>query len=445
MSWKKIYEKRLMSPEAIAAALPKEPTIFASPAASFPLELINTITAAPTTGTVTMYSAMIMTQPDFLSPEQRGRLHYRCCFMGPLERMLLDRKGDITPFSVTFSRIHELVRHIGFDATILEVSPPDEHGYMSLGPSGTLLGYPALAASKKIYCQVNDQTPYIFGSQAHIHVSDVAGLCEVSRPCDELPATEPDAVDETIADLITARIPDGATLQLGIGKLADAIGDRLTDKKDLGIHTELLTPSMVRLHDMGVITGARKEVHPGKIISAFGMGAARDYRFMHKNPVFEMYPAHYVNDPAIIGAHSNFVSINNALAVDLTGQVSSESIGFQQHSATGGQLDFVRGARLSKGGQSFIAMKSTSGSGDRRFSRIQTCLLPGTAVTTPRSDVQSIVTEYGIAELDHKTIPERVTALIAVAHPDFREELAREAVQAGLISAEALKDSQLAA
>lgn len=445
MSWRKTYEERLTTPEAIASALPKNATVFASPAASFPLELINAITGSPDTGTLNMYSALIMTLPDFLSPEQKGRVNYFCSFMGPIERMLLAQGDIVSPISIHFSRMHELSLYREFDASILEVSPPDENGYMSLGPSGTLVGHAALTTSKKIYCQVNDQTPYVFGNQAHVHVSEVAALCEVSRPCDELPATQPDAIEETIADLITARIPDGATLQLGIGKLADAIGDRLTEKKDLGIHTELLTPSMVRLYEMGVITGAKKELHKGKIISAFGMGTAKDYQFMHRNLAFEQHPASYVNDPNTIGAHSNFVSINNALAVDLTGQVSSESMGFQQHSATGGQLDFVRGARLSKGGQSFIALKSTSGSGDKRFSRIQLSFSPGTAVTTPRSDVQSIVTEYGIADLVDKSLPERVTALIAIAHPDFREELSRGAIEAGLISASALKEAQLAA
>lgn len=445
MSWKQTYAERLTTPEAIAASLPENATVFASPAASFPLELINAITASPDIGTLNMYSALIMTLPDFLSPEQQRKVNYYSCFMGPIERMLLAQGDCVSPISIHFSRMYELSLQGGFDASILEVSPPDENGYMSLGPSGTLVGHAALTASKKIYCQVNDQTPYVFGDKAHVHVSEVAALCEVSRPCDELPATSPDAIEETIADLITERIPDGATLQLGIGKLADAIGDRLSEKKDLGIHTELLTPSMVRLHEMGVITGAKKELHTGKIISAFGMGAAKDYAFMHRNPCFEQYPASYVNDPNIIGAHSNFVSINNALAVDLTGQVSSESIGFAQHSATGGQLDFVRGARLSKGGQSFIALKSTSGSGKKRFSRIQMSFAPGTAVTTPRSDVQCIVTEHGIAELAHKSIPERVSALIAIAHPDFREALARSAVKAGLISASALKDAELAA
>ena len=445
MSWEPLYQERLTTPEAIAAALPRNAKIFASPAASFPLELINAITDSEDIGVLDMYSALIMTLPNFLSPDQHKRLRYHCCFMGPIERMLLSQSDCVSPISIHFSRMYELSLQDGFDAAILEVSPPDENGYMSLGPSGTLVGHAAFTASKKVYCQVNDQTPYIYGDKAHIHVSEVDALCEVSRPCDELPAMEPDAVEKIIADLITARIPDGATLQLGIGKLADAIGERLTEKKDLGIHTELLTPSMVKLCELGVVTGARKELHPGKIISAFGMGAARDYRFMHKNPVFEQYPASYVNDPYVISRHTNFISINNALAVDLTGQVSSESIGFAQHSATGGQLDFVRGARMSEGGQSFIALKSTSGSGDKRFSRIQLNFAPGTAVTTPRSDVQYIVTEYGIAELAYKSLPERVVSMIAIAHPDFREALARDAVDAGLVPVHALKDAALTA
>lgn len=442
MDWKNTYKEKCTTPEKVAAAMPENPTVFASPSASFPAELVNAVTARADIGTMDLYSALVMTLPDFLTPEQAGRVRYHSAFMGPLERMFLPQ-GCITPISMHFSRLHELAEYLSFDACIFDVSPPDENGYMSLGPSGTLVGRPVIDNTKRIFCQVNKQTPYVYGDRAHVHVSEVELLCEVDRPPFALPPITSDVVEAQIADLIVERIPDGATIQLGIGKLADAIGERLTEKKDLGIHTELLTPSMVKLYEMGVVTGKHKDLHPGKIISAFGMGTAKDYQFMHKNPVFEQYPAEYVNDPNVIAKHKNFVSINNALAVDLTGQVSSESVGFSQHSATGGQLDFVRGARLSKGGQSFIAMKSVSGKGEKRFSRIQLTLPPGTAVTTPRSDVQNIVTEYGIANLAAKSLPERVVALIRIAHPDFRESLAKQAVEAGLIAASEMEKAKI--
>ena len=237
------------------------------------------------------------------------------------------------------------------------------------------------------------------------------------------------------SELIADRIENGATIQLGIGNLPNAISEKLTDKKDLGVHTEMLTPSLINLYKKGVITGRKKTIHRDKMIAAFCIGTQDDYGFLHNNPAVEFHTTTYVNHPKVIAKNKNLVSVNNAISVDLTGQVASESIGFRQYSGTGGQLDFVRGAKYSEGGMSFIALKSTLDKSDYKKSRIVSFFPPGTVVTTPRADVQMIVTEYGIADLRNKTIPERVNQMISIAHPDFKEALAKEAVDSGLIPA----------
>lgn len=427
--------KKVSLDEAVSMVRPGD-VIGASPAASFPLELINALTARNDISDVKLHSALMITLPDFFKPEYLGKVSYQSAFMGPVERMLWST-GIISATSVHFSQFESMISRIPLDVLFLEVSRPDSHGFMSMGPS-TMIGRGLLRNAKKIIVQVNPHVPFINGTEAHIHISEIERLCEVDRPLFEIPDIVPDETEVKIAELIAPRIPDGATIQLGIGKLANAIGDLLTDKKDIGIHTELLTPSMINLCLNGIVTGKKKELHTGKMVAAFCLGKKRDYDFMHQNSIFEMHPATYINNPWIIGRHSNFVSVNNALSVDLTGQVSSESIGFSQYSATGGQLDFVRGARLSEGGQSFIALKSVSKGKGGLKSRICLNFEPGTAITTPRSDVQYIVTEYGIADLDRKSIPERVKAMISIAHPDFRDDLARQAVEAGLVNAASL-------
>jgi 4-hydroxybutyrate CoA-transferase len=430
MNLQELYASKRRSAADCTAHVKSQDTIAAGPAAGFPLELINALSARPDIRDVQMYSALLVYLPDFLGQEQLGRIHYHSAFMGPVERMCM-ALGVVTPISVHFSRLSDFFGGKAVDTVFLEVSPPDDQGFMGIGPCAPMVGKSLLGNAKKVVVQVNPRVPRVTGPEVSLHLSEVDMLCEVDRPLFELPDLTPDAEEAAIAAHIAPFIPDGATLQLGIGKLANAVGDMLDSKRDLGIHTEVLTPSMVNLFEKGVITGTKKDLHPGKIVCTFCLGRTKDYEFLEKSGIVEMHPTKYVNNPYLIGRHKNFISVNSALAVDLTGQVAAEALGFEQYSATGGQLDFVRGAQMSEGGKSFIALKSTARK--HTLSRIQLSLDPGTTVTTPRSDVQYIVTEFGVADLSLKSIPDRVKALIPIAHPAFREELARSAVEAGLI------------
>lgn len=433
MTWRKKYQDKIVDYETAISSIKSNCRIAASPASSFPLELVNALSSRTDLQNVRLDSGLLMSLPDFITPEQEGRIHYHSIFLGPLER-LVRKKHPITATSIHFSRLHEHFEAGSLAAVLLEVSPPNDSGAMSLGPMGAIAGRAMIDAASQVIVQVNTNVPFIHGEEAHVHMDEVDCICECDRPLFKVPDAVPDDEEAQIAHFISEQIPDGATIQLGIGKLANAIGDRLLGKKDLGIHSEMLTPSMIRLMKEGVVTGARKEINRGKAVGGFTMGAKADYDFLHNNPQVKFFPVSYVNDPAVVAKHSNFISVNNALSVDLTGQAASESLGFSQFSGTGGQLDFVRGARMSPGGKSFIALKSTAGSGNGRVSRIRCTLDPGAVITTPRSDVQYIVTEYGIADLDRKNIPERVRAMIAIAHPDFRYELSQEAITTGLVN-----------
>lgn len=432
LNWKTEYEKKLVSLEEAASIVKSGDKIVAGPAASFPLELINAVSGRDDIKDVDLYSALITTLPDFINPDQGGRINYYPLFMGPLERGLF-QTGCVTPISLHFSKMVEYFHKMEIDAVFFEVSPPNEFGYMSLGPCTPMVGRSVCKTAKKIIVQVNPNVPFIYGGDPHIHVNEVDLFCEVDRPLFEVPEMPVSDIEKQIASYIVPLIEDRATVQLGIGQLANAIGENLYEKKDLGIHTEVLTSSIINLFDKGVITGKYKNINKGKMVSAFMLGNRKDYRFINNNTAVEMYSTEYVNDPLVIAQNDNVISINNALSIDLTGQVSSESMGFTPFSGTGGQVDFVRGARMSKGGKSFIALQSTAKKGT--ISRIKLSLDPGTAVTTPRSDVQYVVTEYGIADLDQKTIPERTIEMIKIAHPDFREELAKGAVENKLITA----------
>lgn len=436
MNWKNELDQKRMTVNDAAALITSGDNVALGSINGFPLEMVNTITARPDLENIVFYTGLLMTLPDFLTKESQKGFRIRSLFMGPVERMFRNT-GLIEPTSIHLSKVASNRRPI--DTAVLEVSPPDKNGYMCIGPGSSLMGKSTYEKAKQIIVQINPNTPFLHGTDMAFHVSEVDAVCDVDRPLFELPDVEPDEAEKTIAGLIAEEINDGDTLQIGYGKLADAIGERLHDKKDLGVHTELLTPSMISLFKNGVITGRRKTLHREKIITSFSVGKKSDYEFLHNNSAIEFHPASYVNNPYVIGKNRSLVSINTALSVDLTGQVASESIGFTQYSATGGQLDFVRGAGLSENGRSYITLKSTSKSNGKRVSRICSAFPQGTVVTTPRSDVHYIATEYGVVDLSYKSIPERVNLMIGIAHPDNRETLAKEAVDAGLVNSGELK------
>lgn len=366
--------------------------------------------------------------------ECNGKINVRTNFLYPGERAAI---SDGSKMQILLIDLHDTFEdkrdNMRANVAFAGVSGPDENGYFSMGLHGGDI--PALKDSfEKIIVQVNNNSPFVYGEGNLLHVSDVTAIVEYSEPLQQLPVSESNPLDEKIASYIVDRIPDGATLQFGVGGPGMAIGRNLKHKKDLGIHTEMFCDTMVDLLKCGAANNSKKKILPGISVFGFCQGEQATYDYINKNKLFECRSFSWVNDPFIIGQNDNVISINSAIAVDLTGQVCAESIGLKQYSGTGGHCDFVRGARISRGGQSFIAFYSTfkDKSGSVR-SKIDLTLPLGSAVTTRRNDVHCIVTEYGIADLRYSSIEERAKKMINIAHPDFRDELTYKAKKFGLI------------
>lgn len=316
-----------------------------------------------------------------------------------------------------------------YDAVCVEVAPMDRHGYFSLALNGSYIDA-MFDKTKRIFLEVNDRQPRgLCGSL--IHISQVDAIVEYNHDLPVLPPVQLDEVSKTIGGLIAERIPDGACLQLGIGAIPDATGMALKAKHDLGIHTEMFTDSMVELIECGAVNNSKKQIHRGKTVTTFAFGSQRIYDYIDDNPAVEILPVDYVNDPDVICQNDNMISINAAVEVDLFGQVCAESVGTKHMSGSGGQIDYVRGACQSRGGKSFIAFTSTAKGGT--ISKIKPILTPGAVVTTSKNDVDYIVTEYGVAHLRGRSLGERARQLIAIAHPDFRDELTFEAKKRGIM------------
>ena len=316
-----------------------------------------------------------------------------------------------------------------YDAVCVEVAPMDRHGYFSLALNGSYIDA-MLDKTKRIFLEVNDRQPRgLCGSL--IHISQVDAIVEYNHDLPVLPPVQLDEVSKTIGGLIAERIPDGACLQLGIGAIPDATGMALKAKHDLGIHTEMFTDSMVELIECGAVNNSKKQIHRGKTVTTFAFGSQRIYDYIDDNPAVEILPVEYVNDPDVICQNDNMISINAAVEVDLFGQVCAESVGTKHMSGSGGQIDYVRGACQSRGGKSFIAFTSTAKGGT--ISKIKPILTPGAVVTTSKNDVDYIVTEYGVAHLRGRSLGERARQLIAIAHPDFRDELTFDAKKRGIM------------
>ena len=437
MNWKHLYQERLVSVEEAAAKIRSGDRIAAAPACSVPEGLVKAISNRWRELEDVTISSMLMLYPfEYMKGEYAGHIRHHSLFLGPFERKLYNQGNmDITSYS--FSQTNWLIRNrIRPNVGIWEVSPPDDNGNMSCGPVGTEYCAAVLDCAETIIVQVNRETPYVHGvKDTFINVDEATWICECDHKVPEFSQPMASDVDRQIASHVLEYIGDGDTLQLGIGGVANAIGFSLDRFKDLGVHSEMLTDSMMDLANKGVITGKKKTLHPGEITIGFGMGSTELYKFMDHNPAIKAYPISYITDPRVIGQNKNFVSINSTLMCDLTGQACSESIGFDQFSCTGGQLDFVRGAGYSEGGRSFICFPSTARTKDGALtSRINMALPPGAVVTTPRADVQYFATEFGIADLRCRSIRERVEALINIAHPQFRDELTAGARKAELIT-----------
>jgi len=430
MDWTSTYKSRVVTPQEAVQAIKSGNRIFLTGNVSVPQKTLSALVDyAPQLENVEICQALTVGSADYVSPEMEGHLRVNSIFISAnIRKAVHEGRADFTP--VLLSEFPLLFKRglLPLDVAMIHVSPPDEHGFCSLGVEVGLTKTPAESA-KIIIAEVNEQMPRTLGD-SFIHVSRLNYIVPVDYPIPELPmgAGESSEVVEKIAGYIADLIPDGATMQLGIGAIPDAVLNFLFDKKDLGIHTELFSDGVIELVNAGVLTNAQKTLHPGKIVAGFMLGTKELYDWADDNPLIELHRTEYVNDPFVIAQNERMVAINSAIEVDLTGQVCADSIGPKLYSGVGGQLDFVYGASRSKGGVPIIALPSTNILRDGTvISKIAPLLKYGAGVVTTRNHVRFIVTEYGVADLYGKTIRDRAKQLIGIAHPDFREELKRQA------------------
>ncbi len=364
----------------------------------------------------------------YLHGTHRGHLEHVSYFLSSVTRPAFHARGcDLVPNH--FSEVPRLLRETTRCSIVLAAaSPMDRHGYFSLGTSCDYVA--PFIGEVPFFLEVNAQMPRTFG-QNQVHVSQVAGWTEVDRPLVEVAPEAPGAVHRAIAALLAERIPDGATIQAGIGAIPSALLAGLMDHRDLGVHTELLTDAFIPLVEAGIVTGTRKHLSPGKVVATFALGTQRLYDFLHENPTVEMLPVDHVNDPRVIADEPCFVSINATVEVDLIGQCASETVNGRYWSSSGGQADFARGAMYSPGGTAFVVLPSTAKGGT--VSRIRSTLTPGSVVTTLKNTVDHIVTEHGVADMRGRSISQRAAALIAVADPAFRDQLTIDAKALGYL------------
>jgi len=430
MDWTSIYKSHVVTPQEAARAVKSGNRIFLTGNVSVPQKVLAALVEyAPQLEDVEICQALTVGSADYVSPAMEGHLRVNSIFISAnIRKAVQEGRADFTP--VMLSEFPLLFKRglLPLDVAMIHVSPPDEHGFCSLGVEVGLTKTPAESA-KILIAEVNEQMPRTLGD-SFIHVSRLNYIVPVNYPISELPMGEGETseVVERIAGYIAELIPDGATMQLGIGAIPDAVLKFLFDKKDLGIHTELFSDGVIDLVNAGVLTNAQKTLHPGKIVAGFMIGTKRLYDWADDNPLIELHRTEYVNDPFVIAQNERMVAINSAIEVDLTGQVCADSIGPKLYSGVGGQLDFVYGASRSKGGVPVIALPSTNMMRDgTAISKIAPMLKHGAGVVTSRNHVRYIVTEYGVADLYGKTIRQRATQLINIAHPDFREELKEQA------------------
>jgi 4-hydroxybutyrate CoA-transferase len=429
-NWKSIYHNKIASAEQALQSVKSGDRVVTGHACGEPPTLVEALIArAPELCNVEIVHMVAMGPAKYAQPGMESSFRHNALFVGGSTRKAVEEKrADYTP--CFFSEIPRLFRGkiLPVDVALIQVTPPDENGFCSYGLS---VDYTMAAAecATTVIAQMNRNLPRTGG--AKIHLDAINFIVEQDEPLIELKAPVISDIEKMIGENVAGLIPDGATLQLGIGAIPDAVLLFLTDKKDLGIHSEMFSDGVVVLAEAGVITNKKKTINPGKFMAAFLMGTRKLYDFIDNNPDVELHPVDYINDPYVVGMHENMMSINSALQVDLMGQVNAEMIGSRQFSGIGGQVDFVRGVSRSKNGKSIIALPSTASGG--KISRIACELDRGAAVSTSRNDVHHIVTEYGVANLRGKSLRERAKALIAIAHPDFRAALTEEAKNKGIL------------
>lgn len=432
MGWNNLYQTRVTSAEQAVEVIHSGNRIFLTGNVSVPKTLLAALVKrAASLEKIEICQALTIGSAEYVNPDMEGHIRVNTMFISAnVRKAVQEGRADYTPVLLSEFPLLFKNHHLPIDVAMIHVSPPDEHGFCSLGVEVGLTKSPAESA-KIIIAEVNEQMPRTLGD-SFIHVSKLTHILHVNYPIPEMAMSEEGESEtiEKIAGFIAELIPDGATMQMGIGAIPDAVLKYLFDKKDLGIHTELFSDGVIDLVDAGVITSARKSLHTGKIVAGFILGTKRLYDWVDDNPLIEMHRTEYVNDPFVIAQNDRMVAINSAIEVDLTGQVCADSIGPKLYSGVGGQLDFVYGASRSKGGVPIIALPSTNTMRDGTvISKIVPMLKQGAGVVTTRNHVRFIVTEHGVADLYGKTIRQRAQALIKVADPQFRDELTKTAAE----------------
>lgn len=417
--WKAYYQEHLTTAEEAVKKIKSGDRVVFAHACGEPTHLVDAMVAnADAYENVEIVHMVAMGGGKYCQPEYEKNFRHNALFVGGSTReAVASGRGDYTPsFFFEIPRLFHTTLPV--DVALVTVTPPDENGRCSLGVSVDYT-QEAVKSAKLVIAQVNKEMPWT-GPNSTVSVEDLDCIVEFDSPLIELAPPKIGEIEKAIGENCASLIPDGATLQLGIGAIPDAVLLFLKDKKDLGIHSEMFSDGVVELANAGVVNNSKKTLHPGKFVVAFLMGTKKLYDFVNHNPDVDMRPVDYVNNPYVIAQNDNLISVNSCVQVDLMGQVASETIGPKQISGVGGQVDFVRGASASKGGVSIMAMPSTV---KGKISKIVPLLDEGAAVTTSRNDVDYIVTEYGVAHLKGETLKQRARNLINIAHPDFREEL----------------------
>ncbi len=430
-AYEKDFHQKLVSAQEAVKIVKSGDFVYLHPGCAAPQRLIDALVARwRELEDVKIMHLMALSQANYVNPGMEGHFRHISFFTGKNVREAIN-SGRAEYMPVFLSEIPRLFHsgRIPLDVALIQVSPPDEHGFCSFGV-GVECTKAAAENAKVLVAQVNPNMPRVLGDN-FIHMRKVTFFVESHDPLLELPRVRMSKAFEDIGKNVASLIEDGSTIQLGIGGIPDAVLHFLKDRKHLGVHTEMFSDGMIELVEQGVVTNEKKTLHPGKMIASFVLGTKPLFDFIHNNPIVEFHPSDYVNDPFIISQNYKMVSVNSAIQIDLTGQVCSDSIGENIYSGFGGQVDFTRGASRAKEGKAIIALLSTAKEGE--VSRIAEYLDQGAGVVTSRADVHYVVTEFGIADLHGKTLKERAWALINIAHPKFRDELTQAAKKRNLL------------
>lgn len=420
MPWMTTYRSKQSTADAAVANLQSGARVYMGGNAATPRVLVEALVQRADMAPDIQLGHVLLLGDSPLPSRRHGGVRHRAWFVGPADRAQVNA-GEADYVPVHLSEIPRVIRSAkpAFDTALLMVSPPDRHGFMSLGVE-VMASIAAAESAKRVVVQVNPRMPRVLGN-SFLHVSEVDAIVEAEHELPELVSGEPSEAERAIAQHIVPLIPQGATLQLGIGGVPDAVVAQLEGRNDLGIHSEMISDGVMRGVEAGVITGWHKQVHRRKVVTTFVLGTRELYDWVHENPVVEAHPCDHTNDLVVASRNDNLVAINSAISVDLTGQVNSDSIGTQIYSGVGGQVDFMRAASRSEGGMPIIALPSTARRGT--VSRIVPTLATGAGVVTSRADAHWVVTEFGAVNLYGQSLRERARALIGIAHPDFREAL----------------------